>query len=186
MVYQETMPHRFTGDFSRLESEERKKILPIERILPEMKIQPGDTMIDFGCGIGYFSIPALDYVGAEGTVIAVDVSAEMLQELRKRAGRRKNLQIVHADSLTSLTADIILLSMVIHEVDDPKGFLQTCFAALKPYGRIIVIDWQKKETGSMGPPVEERLAKEEVIQFIRLNHREHSLHEWVYFLEFFS
>jgi len=182
--YHEMMPHRFTGDFSRLESEERKKILPVERILQEMNIQRGDTVIDFGCGIGYFSIPALDFVGEQGTVIAVDVSFDMLQELVKRAGHRKNLKIVHADSLIGLTADIILLSMVLHEVDTPKEFLQSCFAALKPSGRVMIIDWQKKETGLMGPPVEERLAKEEVIQLTPVKYREHAIHEWVYFLEF--
>jgi ubiquinone/menaquinone biosynthesis C-methylase UbiE len=102
----------------------------------------------------------------------------------KRAGHRTNLKIVHADSVVGLTADIILLSMVLHEVDNPKEFLQTCFAALKPYGRVMVIDWQKKETGFMGPPVEERLAKEEVLQLTQMKYREHPIHEWVYFLEF--
>lgn len=180
------MAHRFSGDFSRLESEERKKMLPAKRILQEMKIQRGDTVIDFGCGIGYFSIPALEYVGGEGTVIAVDVSPRMLQELGKRAGQRKNLQIVQADSLVGLTADIILLSMVLHEVDNPGEFLQSCFSALNPCGRIIVIDWQKKQTGSSGPPMEERLAKEEVIRFTSARYSEHPVHEWMYFLEFFS
>lgn len=180
------MSHRFKGNFSRLESEERKKILPAERILQEMDIQQGETLIDFGCGIGYFSIPALDLVGDDGTVIAVDVSQEMIQELVKRAGHRKNLKIVHANSLIGLTADHILLSMVLHEINNPKEFLQTCFTALKPYGRVIVIDWQKKETGLMGPAVEERLTKEEVIQLTQRNYREHPIHEWVYFLEFIN
>jgi ubiquinone/menaquinone biosynthesis C-methylase UbiE len=178
------MPHRFKGDFSRLESEERKQILPVGRILQEMNVQRGETLIDFGCGIGYFSIPALDFVGGEGTVIAVDVSDEMLQELVKRAGNRKNLKIVHSDSLIGLTANIILLSMVLHEIDNPKEFLQTCFKVLKPYGRVIVIDWQKKETGSIGPPVEDRLSKEEVIQLAQANYHDHPIHELVYFLEF--
>ena len=178
------MSHRFTGDFSRLESEERKKILPVQRILQEIRIKQGDTLIDFGCGIGYFSIPALDFVGEYGTVIAIDVSDEMLKELMKRSGHRKNLKIIHGDSLLWLRADIILLSMVLHEVDKPKEFLQTCGAALTSNGRVIVIDWQKRETGTMGPPVEERLAKEEVLQFTTMNHREHCIHEWVYFLEF--
>lgn len=180
------MSHRFNGDFSRLESKERKKILPPTRILEMMSLQRGDTLLDFGCGIGYFSIPALDVVGENGRVIAVDVSKEMLQELRRRAGQRKNLFIVHADSLAGLTADIILLSMVLHEVDNPKEFLKTCCAALRPSGRVVVIDWQKIDTGSLGPPVEERLAKEEVLRLTQMRYREHTLHEWVYFLEFFS
>lgn len=178
------MPYRFQGDFSRLESAERKKILPVEHILQEMKIKRGDTLIDFGCGIGYFSIPALDFVGEQGVVIAIDASEEMIQELKIRSGHRKNLKIIYGDSLIGLKADIILLSMVIHEIDNPKEFLKTCFAALKPGGRVIVIDWQKKNTGIMGPPINERLAREKVLQLIEMNYHEHKIHEWVYFLEF--
>jgi ubiquinone/menaquinone biosynthesis C-methylase UbiE len=178
------MTHRFNGDFSRLESEERKRIMPSNRILREMNIRNGDTIIDFGCGIGYFSIPALDYVGDDGKVIAVDVSDEMLQEIKKRAGRRKNLKIVQAETIVGLTANIVLLSMVLHEIKNPKEFLRDCFAALKPFGRVIVIDWQKKETGSMGPPFEERLAKEYVINLIDADYLDHPIHEWVYFIEF--
>ena len=177
-------PHRFQGDFSSLESEERKKILPVEHILQEMKIKQGDTLIDFGCGIGYFSIPALDFVGEQGGVIAIDVSEEMIQELKKRSDHRKNLKIILGDSLIGFKADIILLSMVLHEVNNPKEFLKTCIAALKPSGRIIVIDWQKKNTGTMGPPVNERLSREKVMQLIEMNYHEHKIHEWVYFLEF--
>lgn len=180
------MPHRFNGDFSRLENEERKKILPVRYILQEMRIQKGDTLIDFGCGIGYLSIPALDFVGEDGTVIAVDVSREMLQELSKRAGHRKNLKMLHTHSLNGLSAQIVLLSMVLHEVEDPQDFLRTCFAAVHPHGRVIVIDWQKQQTGDMGPPVEERLAKEDVLRLAQKKSLEHPLHEWVYFLEFFS
>ncbi len=178
------MPYRFQGDFSRLESEERKKILPVENLLQKMKIKRGDTLIDFGCGIGYFSIPALDFVGEQGVVIAIDASEEMIQELKSRSGHRMNLKIINGDSLIGLKADIILLSMVLHEIDNPKEFLKTCFAALKPDGRIIVIDWQKKNTGTLGPPINERLAREKVLQLIKMNYHEHMIHEWVYFLEF--
>ncbi len=149
-----------------------------------MNIQQGDTLIDFGCGIGYFSIPALDFVGEDGTVIAIDASEEMLKELSTRSGRPKNLKIIHGDSLLGLKADLVLLSMVLHEVDNPQEFLQTCFAALNPYGRVFVIDWQKMKTGTMGPPSNERLAKEDVIHLTKMNYHEHIIHEWVYFLEF--
>ena len=178
------MPYRFKGDFSCLESQERKKILPVRKILNEIDIKQGNTMIDFGCGIGYFSIPALDFVGKQGTVIAIDVSIKMLKELVKRAGKPKNLKIIHGDSLICLKADIILLSMVLHEVDNPRDFLQTCFEALKPNGRVIVIDWQKKETGAMGPPLYQRLAKEEVLKLTDMSYRQLPIHEWLYFLEF--
>jgi len=178
------MPHRFKGDFSRLESKERKQIMPANYLLQKMKIKKGDTLIDFGCGIGYFSIPALDFVGEKGAVIAIDVSNEMLQELAKRVKNHKNLKIIQADTLVGLEANIILLSMVLHEITNPKKFLNNCFKSLKPNGRVIVIDWQKKDTGKMGPPFEDRLAKEDVIKLANIKYIEHHVHECVYFLEF--
>ena len=163
-MYKDIMPHRFKGDFSRLESKERKKIMPADYLLQKMKIKRGDTLIDFGCGIGYFSIPALDFVGEKGTVVAIDVSKEMLQELARRVGNHKNLKIILADTLFGLEANIILLSMVLHEIANPKKLLNSCFKSLKTNGRVIVIDWHKKDTGIMGPPFEDRLAKEDVIK----------------------
>jgi ubiquinone/menaquinone biosynthesis C-methylase UbiE len=179
------MAHLFQGDFSRLETAERKKMLPAFSILKEMNIRKGEMFIDFGCGIGYFSIPALDFVGPHGSVIAVDVSKEMLTVLARRAGVRKNLKLIQNDTVSGLSADIILLSMVLHEVDDPQAFIGFCRAVLKPCGRIFVIDWQRKETGFMGPPIEHRIAKEDVLGMASgMNYVDHLIHEWLYFLEF--
>ena len=178
------MAHLFQGDFSRLDSKERKKILPARSILKELKIKKGDTLVDFGCGIGYFSIPALDFVGDNGTVIAIDVSEEMLKELAKRAGYKKNLLIIQSDSLIGFNADVILLVMVLHEVDNPDKFLLNCFEVLNPSGRVVVIDWQKMNTGSMGPPVEHRLDKESVLRMTKSKFIDHPIHKWLYFLEF--
>ena len=48
-------------------------------------LQPGMTAMDFGCGMGFFSIPMAKLVEASGTVIAVDLQSQMLRTLRKRA-----------------------------------------------------------------------------------------------------
>jgi ubiquinone/menaquinone biosynthesis C-methylase UbiE len=166
-----------------LDGEERRKILPARLLLKQMKIKEGDTVLDFGAGIGYFSIPALDSVGDTGTVIAIDLSDRMLEELRRRAGKRTNLMMYHANDLGTLTADVILLITVLHEVEHPQKFLESCFTHLRPGGRIFVIDWQKKET-PRGPPVSERITKEEVLSMTCHPHREHPIHDYFYFIEF--
>jgi len=107
----------------------------------------------------------------------------MLDELRRRAGKRKNLMIHHASDLGAFTADVILLITVLHEVEDPQKFLGSCFTHLNPGGRIFVIDWQKKET-PRGPPVAERIAKAELLLMTRRPHREHHIHDYFYFIEF--
>jgi ubiquinone/menaquinone biosynthesis C-methylase UbiE len=177
------MAHVFHGSIKHLDDPERRSILPARELLQQMGIKPGDTVLDFGAGIGYFSIPALEFVGESGKVIAIDLSKRMLKELKRRTGDRPNLIIAQARDLETYTADIILLVAVLHEVDDPKEFLESCFAHLNPGGRIFVIDWEKKETPH-GPPVRVRIAKTELLSMTQRPHREHPIHEYFYFIEF--
>jgi len=176
------MSHKFNGDFSMLESDERKKIFPVNNILNTLKIQEGNTIIDFGCGIGYFSLPLTKLVGESGKVIAIDESSEMIDELKKRASGLNNLEIVKSNKIRPYKGDIILLVNILHEVDDPKNFLIECFNSLNPNGRIIIIDWQKKET-KFGPPVSHRISIEEVKAFTNKEFIEHEIDKSSYFLE---
>jgi ubiquinone/menaquinone biosynthesis C-methylase UbiE len=177
------MAHVFHGSLKRLDDPERHRILPAKELLQQMGIKVGDTVLDFGAGIGYFSIPALDLVGPSGRVIAIDLSKRMLKEIQRRAGERPNLVLSQGRDLGTYTADVILLITVLHEVDDPEGFLESCFTHLNPSGHIFVIDWQKTDT-PRGPPVAHRLAKGEVLSMTQHPHREHQIHEYFYFLEF--
>jgi ubiquinone/menaquinone biosynthesis C-methylase UbiE len=177
------MAHVFHGSFKHLDDPERRSVLPAQELLQEMGIKLGDTVLDFGAGIGYFSIPALDFVGASGKVIAIDLSKRMLKVLKRRAGERPNLVISQAHDFGTYTADVILLVTVLHEVDDSKEFLESCFTHLNPGGRIFVIDWQKTETPH-GPPMSVRIAKTEVLSMTQHPHREHPIHDYFYFIEF--
>jgi ubiquinone/menaquinone biosynthesis C-methylase UbiE len=178
------MAHVFHGSLKRLDDPERRRILPARELLGQMGIKQGDTVLDFGAGIGYFSIPALDLVGESGKVIAIDLSKRMLKELKRRTGDRPNLIISQARDLNAFTTDVILLVTVLHEVDDPKEFLESCFTHLNPEGRIFIIDWQKKETPH-GPPIGHRIAKTELLSMSKHPHQEHPIHEYFYFIEFF-
>ena len=180
----EIVAHIFEGDFRKLESEERRKLLPANEILREAGVANGETVVDFGCGIGYFTIPALDIVGENGKVIAIDLSKERLEELKRRANGRKNLEIVNADSMDGISrADVILAITVLHEIDGQREFVSKCMASLNPNGRLVVIDWAKKKT-SMGPPIEHRIGKEEVIKMAGKSPVEHKIDGNFYFLEF--
>ncbi|NYT00729.1 MAG: class I SAM-dependent methyltransferase [Methanocellales archaeon] len=177
------MAHRFEGDFNKLDNKRRREILPPENILREIGVKQGDVLIDFGCGIGYFTTPALDFVGDEGRVIAIDTSERMLDELKKRAGARENLEIIKSDKIIDVKADYILLVNVLHEIESPKEFLSGCFESLSENGKVVVIDWQKKEA-DLGPPVNHRISKEEVVDMAKKQHIEKTINENFYFIEF--
>lgn len=117
---------------------------------------------DIGCGPGFFVFPASEVVGKDGKVYAIDTQQEMLDELKKR-NPSKNVVILRSEEtqlpVDSSTVDMILMAFVLHGVHHPVDFLREAKRILKPSGRLIVIDWEKK-VEEKGPPFEERLPKE--------------------------
>ena len=168
------MTHRFDPkNLARLDSPERRALLPPEKTLHTIGLTEGDTLLDIGAGIGYFSIPALDIVGPHGKVIAADLSSEMLAELQRRAGARPGLTILRNEEgrlpLVDATVDRALLAFVLHEIPDAVAFLTEVRRVLKPGGHIASIEWRPIET-PMGPPVAERLAEAEARRLLETAH----------------
>lgn len=106
----------------------------------------GQTAIDIGCGMGFFSLMMARLVGEEGQVIAIDLQEKMLEKVSARARRaglqsRIRLHKCEPDTLDILvTADFILAFWMVHEVPDPKAFLQEVRNLLKPTGRFFVAE----------------------------------------------
>lgn len=161
------MAHKFDPkNKDKLQSKERRENLPPIRILQEVGLQPGHHMIDIGCGVGFFSIPAAKMVVPNGKVYALDTSMEMTDFLTSelKASQIENVQVEKSEEygfpLKDDTGDMLLMSMVLHEVEDKKLFLQEAYRTLKNQGRIVIIEWVKKET-EQGPPLKHRLAHQE-------------------------
>jgi 2-polyprenyl-3-methyl-5-hydroxy-6-metoxy-1,4-benzoquinol methylase len=151
----------------KLDNPDRRALMPPEETLVKAGIKPGDVILDVGCGMGYFSIPAAKMVGPKGLVYALDVSGVMLAELRSKIASNGifNLHTLQTaqGKLTIPEADytLTLLVNVLHEVDDKKTFLAAIGAALKPGAKLSVIEWKKAQTPA-GPPVKERISEDEL------------------------
>ncbi|NYT03791.1 MAG: class I SAM-dependent methyltransferase, partial [Candidatus Methanofastidiosa archaeon] len=162
------MAHKFdVKEMHRLDSPERRKILPPEETLIKAGLRIKDIFIDIGCGIGYFSIPASMIIGNEGKVFSLDTSNEMLEELERRAYEKKirNITPILSESykfpLESNVGTFALISNVLHEVEDKLSFLKETNRVLSDQGTLCIIEWQKKET-ERGPPLEDRLSESEI------------------------
>ncbi|OAQ21633.1 class I SAM-dependent methyltransferase [Thermosulfurimonas dismutans] len=186
------MAHVFNPrDKHKLDSPERKRRLPAEAILKEFGLRKGDWFLDIGCGTGYFTLPAGRLVGPSGKVYAVDISRELLNELKSRAEKSglTNIECIKSHTyeipLPSGLAEKALLAFVLHEVEERAKFLSEIRRLLKPGGQLFVLEWQKKKT-DMGPPVEERLSEDEVIRVLnRVGFeilRSSSLSDWFWLL----
>lgn len=161
------MTHRFDPrNMHRLDNSERRELLPPERILGDIGLGPDRSFLDIGAGVGYFALPALEIVGPRGRVVAADVSAEMLDEMRKRPGAgAPNIELLLCEStalpLPRESVDIALMAFVLHEIENRAGQIEEVRRVLRKEGRLAVIEWKMKEPPP-GPPPAERIAPDEV------------------------
>ncbi len=107
-------------------------------------VAPGDTILDVGPGMGYFTIPLARMVGENGRVIAADVQPEMLKFLRKRAeragvSRRVETHLCRPETLgMDVRVDFILAFWMVHEVPSQESFFKELKSVLKPTGSLLV------------------------------------------------
>ena len=115
-------------------------------ILRALDVRPGDAVVDLGCGVGYFALKVSERVGERGRVVAVDVRRTALVFLRLRAllQRRHNLTIIRSSEndpqLSERSADAVLVANTYHELGDPGAILDHVFRALRPGGRLVIVD----------------------------------------------
>ena len=109
-------------------------------------VKPGHTVLDIGCGLGYFTLAMARMVGEKGQVLAVDLQPQMLKRLMRRA-ERAGLQLrIHPylsqkDSLgVKEPVDFVLAFWMVHEVDNQTSFLQEVHGLMKPEARFLVVE----------------------------------------------
>lgn len=153
----------------KLDSPERRKILPPEKTLEELGLKKSDTVADIGCGIGYFTVPASKVVNPN-LVYALDPSKEMLDYLMNN-NNSTNIKPIETDDydfrIEDDSVDFALMSNVFHEIDDKDRFIQEISRILKPAGRLAVIEWQKKEMPK-GPDLAHKISPRELTEFLIL------------------
>ncbi|MBP2638411.1 MAG: ubiE 3 [Firmicutes bacterium] len=165
------MSHKFNPDNRhKLDNPERRKLLPPAETLCRLGLQAGDVMADIGCGIGYFTLPAAKIVGSQGKVYALDISVEMLNELRNNTSNLANIELIQVREndfiLDNESVNFALVCLVAHEVEDCLAFFQETARLLKPKGKIVIIEWINKQS-MMGLPMEHRLDEDEVIALLK-------------------
>ncbi len=109
-------------------------------------LSPGMAAADIGCGLGFSALGLAELVGPEGKVLAVDVQEKMLKGLMRRAAGlgledriRPHLARPHRLDLP-LKLDFAVAFWMIHEVADKPRLLAELEAALKPGGRLMIVE----------------------------------------------
>jgi SAM-dependent methyltransferase len=116
-----------------------------ERILTPY-VKPGMAALDFGCGMGLFTIAMAKLVGEQGRVVAADLQPQMLDVLQRRAQRacvagRIRTHRCQPDS-TGLAEplDFALAFWSMHEVPDMKRLLAEIYGCLRPEGKFLAVE----------------------------------------------
>jgi ubiquinone/menaquinone biosynthesis C-methylase UbiE len=125
---------------------------PIRRIIHNPQkilggiIEPGQIVLDLGCGPGTFSLAMAKMVGESGKVIAVDVQEEMLQILREKAAQQglESRIVTHKSDPDRIgiseKVDFALAFYMVHEVPDAEAFLKEIVSILKPKGKLLIVE----------------------------------------------
>jgi SAM-dependent methyltransferase len=134
-----------------LERTEREIEEEPEVALNAIGIEPGSTVADVGAGSGYFTVRMARRVGAKGRVFANDLQPEMLAMLAARLEKEgvSNVTLVQGavddPKLPAASLDLILMVDVYHEFSQPQIMLRRMRDALKPGGRLVLLEYRQED-----------------------------------------
>jgi ubiquinone/menaquinone biosynthesis C-methylase UbiE len=179
---------------SVFESPARAKWQKPDEVVRALNLKPGQTVVDIGAGTGYFTRRFARAVGASGKAIGLEIEPGMVAYMEADAKKLKlpnyQARLVKPDDpeLAPHSVDVAFFCDVLHHIDDRAAYLRKLRPALKPGGRVAVLDFKK--TAPIGPPAPMRIARDQMIaQFKQAGYRlvgEHDFLPYQYFLEFES
>jgi SAM-dependent methyltransferase len=128
------------------------------RVLSRLGVRPGQRVADIGAGLGYYTVRVARQLGPGATIYATDVNAAYLSRLRARlareriAGVRLILGLPRDPRLPTNSVDVVILSHVYHEIENPYEFLYRLRPALAPGARVGIVDVDRPTQSHGTPP----------------------------------
>jgi ubiquinone/menaquinone biosynthesis C-methylase UbiE len=149
-----------------------------QELVAAMDLRAGMTVADIGTGVGYMLPFMSAAVGAKGQVVAEDIFDDFLAQAKARTAEAKlrNVNFIkgteHGPQIASGSVDVALALDSYHHYDYPADMLAGIRAALKPGGRLVIVEYYKtKEAMPGGNALEHiRLNKPDLIHEVEANH----------------
>jgi ubiquinone/menaquinone biosynthesis C-methylase UbiE len=155
-----------------LNSAERAARWQPMQLLQRLDIRPGQTVLDLGCGPGFWTFPLADIVGSQGVVWALDVSQEMLDALSER-NPPSQVRLLRSElpriNMPNASANWIWGAFLAHEVEPLADLIMEIRRVLRPGGRVGLLDWCPDAVREDGPPRHHRLDPEVVRRALQEN-----------------
>jgi ubiquinone/menaquinone biosynthesis C-methylase UbiE len=139
-----------------------------DALVAALALGPGMAVADVGAGTGYLSRRLSAAVGPTGTVFSVEVEPALVVHLRERAEAEGTANVTPVlasrddPRLPAAGVDVVLVLDTYHHLDDRPAYVRRVARALRPGGRVIVVDWQKRKL-PVGPPPDHKLPRAQVV-----------------------
>jgi ubiquinone/menaquinone biosynthesis C-methylase UbiE len=136
---------------SWLDRSERETEEAPDDALDLIGVKKGSTVADIGAGSGYMTVKLSKRVGANGVVYATDIQPAMIELLDKRLQKAKLVNVktilgaVDDPRLPPASIDMALMVDVYHELSQPQAMLRRLREALKPGGRLVLLEYRKED-----------------------------------------
>ena len=131
----------------RFEVESREIFRERQALLEAVRLEPGMAVADIGAGTGLFLAPFSRSVGPEGRVYAVEISPAFVEHLGRRAEEEglDNVEVVlcaeDSVSLPAQSIDVAFICDTYHHFEFPISSMRSIHTALRPGGRVVIIDF---------------------------------------------
>lgn len=139
----------------KFESESREAFAKRAEILKACEIQPGMRLADIGAGTGLYTFPFAKKVGPKGTVFAVEIAPGFLKYLGEQAEKKGLSKVVkplkggqNKTNLPPNSVDLVFICDAYHHFEKPEPMLASIHAALRPGGKVVLIDFDKRPNAS--------------------------------------
>lgn len=120
------------------------KVMNLGKQVQKSGVREGHTVLDFGCGSGYFTVATAKIVGEKGKVYALDTHPLAIKAVDKKVAKEKltNVTTVLSDRDTGLpdqSVDVVLLYRTFYLVKDKQGLLDELHRVMKPGGILSIL-----------------------------------------------
>ena len=148
-----------------------------QNVVEQLRILPGMSIANFGCGTGVFTFPVAMKVGERGTVWALDIleyKIELVRSQAKKMGlgnvvvKKVNLEGQNGSGLEDDSVDWVLIVNMLYQNEKKNRIIREAKRIIKAKGKILFIDW-KPSLGMFGPDIKNRISHEDRIKLVKKN-----------------